>query len=126
MTGAADRSVMCASLSDPGAKEGREGERAAGEVFDRCRGERRSSVEPSLTVSRDGVLGNREKAGLLVGCGEVDRRGLSCLAFSSNSRSCHPALEIIVGRSSVDMRANLRSKCFVDSFQFVKCCLPSC
>ena len=72
------------------------------------------------------MFGKREKAGLLVGCGEVARRGLSCLAFSSNSRSCHPALEKIILWRPMDMRADLRSKSFVDSFKPVEGCLSSC
>ena len=80
--------VACVSFSGPGANVGRDGERAAGDVLERWRGERRlGDGEPSLTVNREGVFGNRENAGLFVGCGEVARRGLSCLAFASNSCS---------------------------------------
>lgn len=69
---------------------GRAGESAAGEVFDRCKGDRRVALgEVSLTVSRDGVLGNKEKVGLLVGCGEVALLGLCALAWASSSRSYH-------------------------------------
>jgi hypothetical protein len=69
MWGAGPVSVACISLSAWGAKDGRLGERAAGEVFDRCKGEGRcpDDGDMSRTVNREGVEGKSENAGLLVG-----------------------------------------------------------
>jgi len=44
-------------------KDGRDGESAAGEVLDRCK----EAGRASCTTGRDGVDGNSENAGLLVG-----------------------------------------------------------
>ena len=43
--------------------DGREGDNAAGEVLDLCKGDGKTP----LTVNREGVDGNRENAGLRVG-----------------------------------------------------------
>lgn len=74
--------TACASFSGTGAKVGRDGEIAAGDVLERCSGELR--VPPgdgSRIVNREGVLGKRENAGLFVGCGDVARRGLRSLSL---------------------------------------------
>lgn len=97
--GAGPISVACISLSAWGAKEGLLGERAAGEVFERCSGEARfpdAEGDTSRTVNRDGVEGKSENAGLFVGWGEVARRGLSNFAFSSNSRSFNASASLTV------------------------------
>ena len=54
------------SFSRPGAKEGREGESAAGEVFERINRPFGDGVLPKRE-SREGVFGKSENAGLLVG-----------------------------------------------------------
>lgn len=83
-----DIRIACASFSGPGAKVGREGESAAGEVLERWSGELRGPAgDGSLTVNREGVLGNSENAGLLVGCGDVARRGLRSLSLVRSSCS---------------------------------------
>ena len=97
MLGADLINVAWISSSLCGAKEGRLGERAAGEVFERCKGEVRcpDGGDTSWTANRVGVEGNSENAGLFIGCGEVPRRGLSNFAFSSNSRSYRCLLKLV-------------------------------
>lgn len=83
--------LACALLSGPGANEGRDGERAAGEVFERWsepEGLCRDLVgDDSLCPVLEGVLGKREKPGLLAKPGEVALRPCNRLSLSSISRS---------------------------------------
>lgn len=63
-----DIRISWASCPGPGANVGREGESAAGEVFDRWSGDLRGPEDNgSFTVNREGVLGNKENEGVLVG-----------------------------------------------------------
>lgn len=113
--------------SGTGTKEGRDGESAAGEVFERWRVTCRVlGGEDSVGTCKEGVVGNSEKPGLLLGWGEVALRGMNCLSLSRNSFSYHVLLEPFIRRSPVDMRAHLCSKTFIDSLELVKCSLPSC
>ena len=67
-------SGVLTSLSGRAAKVGREGDRAAGDVLDRFSWTLRGMPEGEPSLVRDGVVGKREKAGLLVGCGDVALR----------------------------------------------------